>query len=550
MHSVMLMGWIDQKTMRVVMRNMMLILPAVIAAGVAFGAEESDRQAQGRPNIIFFLADDMGMGDTSVYQDWSKNPDDAQLHTPAMDRLAKEGVRFTDAHSPSSRCSPSRYALMTGRYCWRTRLKQFVLFGVQCDPLIERDRLTLPEFLRKNGYQTGLVGKWHLGLSYTSKAGTVASGWEDADLTKPIADGPMHHGFDFFYGVSRSHRTSGPPPKKNLPSQAIGPGWIEHNTIVGATGVGKQLDGSYVLKEMGVMLDKKAFEFLRPAVAAEKPFFLYFASPSNHTPYTPSVSIGGIPIVGAARNIDGSKIKNKKMQARLDFIYQNDVHIARLIAYLKETDDPRNQGKKLVENTIFIFSADNGSEHRSKQYTGPVRSHKASTYEGGHRVPFIVSWPAGGVSGGRSSDRLLSLTDMYATFAEVLGKPLPPLKGAPDYGAEDSVSQLAEMQGKSMGPRIPLFSNDHKEAGGEETRAWVAIHSHRAPQPGKWKLLLDHTWAFDQKYHPKELYNLESDQKESKNLIRNPEFKDVLDYMLEQAKLAAGDDGSSRQLEQ
>ena len=117
------------------------------------------------PNVIIFLADDMGLGDTSAYQDWTKNPDSLQLSTPAMERLAKQGVRFTDAHSPSSRCSPTRYALLTGRYCWRTRLKHWVLFGVHCPPLIERERVTFPEFLQAAGYQTAMFGKWHLGLT-------------------------------------------------------------------------------------------------------------------------------------------------------------------------------------------------------------------------------------------------------------------------------------------------------------------------------------------------------------------------------------------------
>jgi len=136
-------------------------------------------RAEVPPNIIVFLADDMGMGDTSAYQDWCGNPDPAQLHTPAMDKLAENGVRFTDAHSPSSRCSPTRYALLTGRYCWRTRLKHWVLFGVHCDPLIERDRVTLPEFLQKEGYMTGMLGKWHLGLTYSAANGKPSKGWKE-----------------------------------------------------------------------------------------------------------------------------------------------------------------------------------------------------------------------------------------------------------------------------------------------------------------------------------------------------------------------------------
>jgi len=506
-----------------------------------------------KPNIVLFLADDMGMGDTSAYQDWSHNPDHAQLHTPAMEQLANMGVRFTDAHSPSSRCSPSRYALMTGRYCWRTWLKHWVLFGVQVDPLIDRERVTLAEFLQDSGYTTGMVGKWHLGLSYQNKEGGTAKAWEDADLTKPVADGPMDHGFDFFHGISRSHPTSGPNGKKrNTPTQSRGPGWMHNRKIIGATGIGKQLDGSYILNEVGKVIDKQAYEFLKPAVAEAKPFFLYFASPANHSPYTPSDKISDMPIAGVSKNVDGTLTHS----IRQDFVYQNDVHIARLLKYLSTTDDPRRAGKPLIDNTIFIFSSDNGSENKNKQFTGPLRSNKGSTYEGGHRVPFIVSWPAGGIgngnpeTSGKDCDRVLALTDIFATIAEAIGKPLPPLKGI-GKGAEDSVSQLAAMKGEDYKPRIPIFPNDHNEASKKlaDERAWVAVYSNAAPLPGKWKLFLDHNYAFKQEYHPQELYNLANDQQETDNLIDQAKYRTVVDFLLKQAKLAEGDEGSSRQLQ-
>ena len=510
--------------------------------------------AADQPNIVVFLADDMGMGDTSAYQDWSGNANNAQLHTPAMERLAKMGVRFTDAHSPSSRCSPTRYALLTGRYCWRTRLKEWVLFGVQVDPLIERERVTFAEFLQDSGYRTGIVGKWHLGLKYHNSDGGIAEGWHDADLTQPIADGPMDHGFDFFYGISRSHPTSGPNGDQGKnPKQSKGPGWIHNERVVGATGNGKELDGSYRLNELGEVLDQQAFAFLEPAVAAAKPFFLYFASPANHLPHTPSTTIGDTPIAGASKNVDGTPTHKK----RLDFIYQNDVHIARLLDYLKKTADPRRPGKPLIDNTLFIFTSDNGSENARKHFTGPLRSHKGSTFDGGHRVPFIASWPAGGVGDGnpktpgQDCNRLLSLTDVFATVADILGKPLPPIKGD-SYGAEDSVSQLAAMQGNAYNARVAIFPNDHMEAAKKkgDTRAWVAVRSNAAPLPGKWKLFLDHHFAFHQKLNPKELYNLDDDQMEATNLLANPRYQTVVDFLLEQALLAAGDDGSTRQLEE
>ena len=167
-------------------------------------------QISDRPNVILFMADDMGMGDSSAYQFYTKNSDDQQVHTPAMQRLANMGMLFTDAHTPSSRCTPTRYGLLTGRYPWRARMKHWVLFGVQGDPLIEEDRPTLASLFRSQGYATAMVGKWHLGLRYTQSNGKPAAGWEDADLSKGVFDGPCDHGFDYARFTSRSHGTSGP----------------------------------------------------------------------------------------------------------------------------------------------------------------------------------------------------------------------------------------------------------------------------------------------------------------------------------------------------
>ena len=171
-----------------------LLVPLCTFAGVA-----------DRPNVVLFMADDMGMGDTSAYQFFTKNTDDQQLKTPAMQRLADMGMLFTDAHTPSSRGTPTRYGLLTGRYPWRARMKHWVLFGVQGDPLIEKDRPTLGTLFQSQGYATAMVGKWHLGLRYTQSDGKPAAGWEDADLTKGIFDGPAAHGFDYARFTYRSH---------------------------------------------------------------------------------------------------------------------------------------------------------------------------------------------------------------------------------------------------------------------------------------------------------------------------------------------------------
>lgn len=518
-------------------------LKAIMADGAA--------TARVAPNVVIFLADDMGMGDTSAYQDWTGNADNDQLHTPALDRLARMGVRFTDAHSPHSRCTTTRYALMSGRYCWRTRLKHWVLFGVHGDPLLDKPRVTMPEFLRDAGYRTGMVGKWHLGLTYRRSDGSPAQGWDDADLTQPLADCPIDHGFDFFYGVSRSHGTSGPNgvKNKNTPTQARGPGWMEGRKVVGATGNGKQLDDSYKLNRVGDVLDRQAFRFLESAVPSKAPFFLYFASPANHAPYTPSVRLGDQEIAGHSKLVDGTPAASP----RLDFIYQNDVHVARLVKYLEETDDPRRHGHALIENTLFIFASDNGAERPSKQFTGPLRSNKGSVFEGGHRVPFIASWPLGKIGDGDSEsvgatrDSLVSLTDVYATLAEILDRPLPPVTG-PARGAEDSLSQLAAMRVGNSTRKVPVFPNDHNEASRKlaDERAWVAVRSNATPIAGEWKLLLDHRYAFRGELHPQALYNLKTDLREQQDLLTDPAAAPALKFLLNEAKTAAGNDGYSR----
>jgi arylsulfatase A-like enzyme len=528
-------------------RLLLLLLPAVLG----LSASAADRPP---PNIVIFLADDMGMGDTSAFQEESgvtvrEFVGRRQVPIRLLYRYDLMGMRFTDAHSPHSRCTTTRYALMTGRYCWRTRLKHWVLFGVHGDPLIEGGRPTVASFLKIAGYRTGMVGKWHLGLTYRRADGTPADGWDDADLTQQLANSPVNHGFDFFYGTSRSHGTSGPDGmKRNTPDQRIGPGWIFRDRVVGSTGDGKKLDGGYILDQIGPTLHQTAIEFLRGANEAGEPFFLYFASPSNHTPHTPAGEIAGRKVAGASTFVSGKKTGSK----RLDYIFENDVQIGLLFDYL-DLSDPRRPGKKLIDNTLFVFASDNGAENRAKTATGPLRSNKGSLYEGGHRIPFIVSWPAGGIGNGNpdtpgeTSRRLLGLNDMFATVAEAVGETLPDLT-AGEKGAEDSFSQLAAMRGGDTPPRPPLFPNDHNEASRKlsDQRAWVAVRSNAGPIPGEWKLFLDHRFAFEGTLHPKELYNLAEDRKEENNLLDDPGAKPALDFLLAEARKAAGDNGRTR----
>ena len=478
-----------------------------------------------KPNVIFFMADDMGMGDTSAYQDFTGNADDVQIATPSMERLAAMGMRFTDAHTPASRCSPTRYGLMTGRYPWRNRLKYWVLFGVQGDPMIERDRPTLGTLFQDNGYATGMFGKWHVGLRYRNSEGKPADGWEDADLTQPMFDTPADHGFDVVKFTSRSHGTSGPSLKgksKNGPTQNRGPGHIDGRKIVGATGNGKELVSEgldvYDLNELGGRHSDNAMAFLKESVAKSKPFFLYYPSNSNHGPYTPDSEIGGVPVAGAAKNKAGVL-----MNVRSDYIYENDVALGRLLDFLEAEDDPRNHGKKLIANTIVVFTSDNGAEIKAKFATGPFRSHKGSCYEGGHRVPFLVSWPDGGIPAGKTNDSLIGLIDMFATLSEVTESKMPDLS-AGKKGGEDSGSVLAAWKGQTIAGR-PQFYSDHNEA----KKTDPAVLAFRLDdENGKWKGFFDAALVRHGKVNVMELYDLATDSKEENNRVSDPKLAELI----------------------
>lgn len=492
-----------------------------------------------RPNVVLMMADDMGMGDTSAYQDFTGNSDQDQIDTPNMELLFRRGVRFTDAHTPSTRCSPTRYALLTGRYAWRNRLKHWVLFGVQGDPMIEADRPTLGTLMQQAGYRTGLVGKWHVGLRYRNRDGDPAAEWLDADLKQPMFDTPLDHGFDYCRFTSRSHGTSGPASdsgKKNGPGQSVGPGHIHGRDVVGATDKGKELveydRDSYVLHELGSRHLRHAKEFLKEHMEndAEKPFFLYYPSNSNHGPYTPSSTIADQQV--AAFNKAG-----ERMEMRHDYIFENDLVLGELLKYLDRTDDPRSPDQKLIENTIVIFTSDNGAEKDLQTATGPFRSHKGSCYEGGHRVPFIVSWPAGGVGDGvdstpgQTNDSLIGLHDMYATFAELMDTDLPNLREG-EKGAEDSVSVLSAWRGATLGSR-PMFYHDHKQS-----KRDPAVSVLRIDDPlvsgntvsGKWKLFFDASLLRKGTAIPIELYDLATDREEKTNLLETAD-EELVEYL-------------------
>ncbi len=493
------------------------------------------------PNIVLMMADDMGMGDTSAYQFFTGNADDVQVHTPNMERLARRGMLFTDAHTPSTRCTATRYGLMTGRYPWRSRMKYWVLFGSQGDPLIEDDRPTMASMLRDSGYRTGMFGKWHIGLRYRQSDGSPAAGFLDADFNQPLHTGPTDRGFDVAMFTSRSHGTSGPHQGKseggkarNTPDQDIGPGHINGKAILGATGDGRKLSDNtgnlYDLFRLGGRHSDNAIQFMndhiRKGDSRKKPFFVYYPSNSNHSPYKPDDEIGGKAVLGASRTKSG-----KAMDLRHDYIYENDVALGRLMEWLESNEDPRRPGRKLIENTIVIFTSDNGAEKNSNIASGPFRSHKGSCYEGGHRVPFIISWPQGGVGDGKDaakglvSQTTIGLQDLYATFSEILGKPLPdPTKG--EKGAEDSISILPALMGKPM-PVRPFFVNDHKEA--RKDQALLVMRHER------WKIFFEPSLLRTGSGKAVELYDLSKDQMEKNNLIKDPVMIPVVERLTRMA---------------
>ncbi len=532
----------------------MKLIPLVFAVPLLVLGQFIDR-----PNVVLFMADDMGIGDTSAYQFLTKNTDDEQLKTPSLDRLAKMGMLFTDAHSPSSRCTPSRYGLLTGRYPWRARMKHWVLFGAQGDPLIEEDRPTLATLFQSAGYATAMVGKWHLGLRYTGSDGRPAAGWEDADLTKPIFDGPSDHGFDFARFTSRSHGTSGPnagitfskPGKnktgdQNALSQMIGPGHIHNRRIMSSSGEGKKLLATgpnvYDLNSLGSRHSNHAIQFLeehlRNQETSFEPFFLYYPSNSNHGPYTPDKKIGDRIVKGAGRTISG-----KPVSRRLDYVFENDVALGRILKYLEYTIDPRQPSRKLIHNTIIVFTSDNGAEVKEKSATGPFRSNKGSCYEGGHRVPFLISWPGGEVGNGNPSDngkvsaQLIGLKDLYATFSNILGVDLPELMEG-EKGAEDSFDIMPALRGKKVSNR-PMFFNDHKEGkNGAACAMRLDDPIVKGEQvPGKWKIFFDDSLLRKGIARPTELFELSNDPMETKNLLSQEKHKPLTKQLVSVATL-------------
>ncbi|HKJ84821.1 MAG TPA: arylsulfatase, partial [Spirochaetia bacterium] len=376
------------------------------------------------PNIVLILADDLGYGDVSCM-----NPS-SRIRTTAIDALAAEGMRFTDAHSTSAVCSPSRYSVLTGRYNWRSTLQRGIV-GVYGDPLIDADRLTLPRMLQKRGYHTAAIGKWHLGMGWDFEpdeedffpgGGRQATdGQRDrwrAAFDKPTIGGPCTRGFDAYFGVD----------VPNWPPYAF----IEHDRLVGVPSelLPDRLVGNNLASYSGPAMPYWHFEQLLPAWAhradayiadrarSDEPFFLYLALTSPHTPLSvnkPWIGASGLNSLYA------------------DLVLETDHVVGQVMESLDRYG--------LSDSTLVIFTSDNGCapyigvaelEAQGHRPSAEYRGYKSDAWDGGHRVPFIVRWP-GKVAAGTTQSALVSQTDLMATMAQVVGASLPANAGEDSY---------------------------------------------------------------------------------------------------------------------
>ena len=473
--------------------------------------------AAAKSNIIFLMADDLGYGDLGSY-----NPD-SRIPTPNIDRLAAEGMLFTDAHSGSAVCTPTRYGVVTGRYCWRTPLKKGVLSGYSRS-LIEPGRLTVASMLRQKGYRTAVVGKWHLGLDWAAKRGAADPVGEDKiaerarrgnpfarpegfeiDFTQAVSRGPSDYGFDYSYIF---------PASLDMAPYV----YVEDNRPVADADdyTAGMADGGTFWREGEMMrgfdfpgvtphLFDKAIGFIDEQAENSQPFFLYFPLPSPHWPWLPTEEVQGASEAGKYG----------------DFV----VLIDRLVGKLTAALDRHG----VSGDTLLIFTSDNGAEwdpshiERFGHYANGVRlrGKKRDAWEGGHRVPFIARQP-GTISAGATSDQIICLTDLMATAAEIAGADLP------DNAAEDSYSLLPVLLDRAEGP----------------VREAVVHHSSDgmfAIRQGNWKLIAGRgpgsrnygEWKAEAGDPPGQLYDIAADIGEKNNVYADhPEVVERLETLL------------------
>jgi arylsulfatase A-like enzyme len=442
---------------------------------VAAAAKATDvgNKRESRPNVVVILADDLGYGDAACY-----NPA-AKVAMPNIDRLAGEGMRFTDAHSGSSVCTPTRYGLLTGRYAWRTRLQKGVFYGYE-PPLIAEGRLTVPALLKQHGYHTACIGKWHLGWDWP-----MAEGATTPDFTKPIGGGPTTRGFDEYFGT---HVPNQPPYV-----------FIERDRTVGLPTAEKKVDRVAISGRAGPMLPGWKFEEILPTLTSRAveyidrraktggPFFLYVPLTTPHEPVSPSARFQG----------------RSGINPLADLMMETDWAVGEIKAALDRNG--------LNNDTLFIFTADNGHAtytglqpllDAGHQPSGPLRGYKTDVYEGGHRVMFIVRQP-GVIRPGSTCDATICHTTLLATCADLLGAKLPA------EASEDGASILPLLRGET--PERPVF----------EAVVHHAASGQFAIRQGRWKLNFPGPPKKDGgEPAPLELFDLTADLGETTNVAK------------------------------
>ncbi|WDE99342.1 arylsulfatase [Lentisphaera profundi] len=468
-------------------KYLIIAMATMVAAAIVHATDTK------RPNIVFIFADDMGYGDVQCL-----NPKRGKIPTPHLDKLASEGMIFTDAHTSSSVCTPSRYGLLTGRYNWRTHLQKGVIFGFS-PALIDAKRLTVASLLKQQGYTTACIGKWHLGMTLPTTNGVLPKTRVPKKLNVVwdgrITDGPTAVGFDYFWGISASLDMA--------PCL-----YIENDHFIGdlppqdgKSSTTKSFKIDQVLPHIG----KQSAAYIK-ASKPDTPFFLYASLTSPHTPIRPTAEWIG----------------KSGISKYADFQMQTDHVIGVIIDAIDSAG--------LRDNTLVIVSSDNGCSKAAKIPEMEAKGHfpsaqfrgsKSDLWEGGHRMPFIVRWPKV-VEAGSQSDQTVCLTDFMATCAEIVEAQLP------SNAAEDSVSFLPALKDK------PIVS----------TRKGVIHHSisgHFSYRMGKWKLLLakgSGGWTAPKEKDvgadsPKaQLYDLEADPGETNNLYKSK--PEVVEQLLEQ----------------
>ncbi|MGY8767086.1 MAG: sulfatase family protein [Pirellulales bacterium] len=465
---------------------------------------ESVVSANEKPNFIFILADDQGYGDVSHAGGLAE--------TPNLDRLAIEGMRFTDAHTTSSVCTPTRYSILTGRYNWRTRLKKGVLYGLDT-PLIPEDRTTVAAMLKKDGYHTGIVGKWHLGLGWQklpngevrkSENGKNAGGGWDFDYSKKVTGGPTALGFDESFIIPASLDMFPYVYLKNdVPTQAATVTKAFHRP--GPSG--KDFDAVNCLRDFA----KESRKFIASSSQGAKPFFLYLPLSSPHTPIVPSPAWVGKSPLGSYG----------------DFIMETDWVVGQV---LEELDK-----QEIADKTFVLFATDNGCSPAAKipdlvakghLPNAHWRGHKADIFEGGHRIPFLVRWP-GNVKAGSESAQLISTVDFFATAANIIGK-----NKLAANTSEDSFSFLSVLKGEEKPTRQTLI---HHSIGGQFAIRRGQWKLCLCPGSGGWSNPRPNVALKDKTLPLVQLFDLEADPGETNNLQdQHPELvKKLVDALVE-----------------